>query len=300
MNQALRKRARRAGSLGWLLAIAGLILAPGIRATQQSGNTGPVLLPRTEVRLLSAAASGVTYKLYVSLPPGYAKGTSRYPVVVLLDADYSFGIARNITEHLSDRGDLQETILIGVGYGGPDRYRLHRTRDYTPTHVATGGYGPEYQKVSGGAPAFRDLLAKRILPFVDRSYRTIPGDRTLVGHSYGGLFGSFVLFTKPELFSRYVLVSPSLWYDNRVAFGIEKTFRESHSALPARVYWAVGEREINETRSMVADLENFVGQVEGHEYASLVSRRETLDNETHNSVFPRALSNGLRFVFEAR
>jgi predicted alpha/beta superfamily hydrolase len=118
----------------------------------------------------------------------------------------------------------------------------------------TGGYGPEYQKVSGGGPKFRDFLERELIPWVDREYRTVPGDRTLVGHSYGGLFSSWVLVTKPELFQRYVVVSPSLWYDDHLVSGLEERYAASHRRLSARVYLCVGSRE-GDHRDMVGDLE---------------------------------------------
>jgi predicted alpha/beta superfamily hydrolase len=34
------------------------------------------------------------------------------------------------------------------------------------------------------------------------------------GHSYGGLFGAYVLTTRPDMFRTYILSSPSLWFDN--------------------------------------------------------------------------------------
>ncbi|MGE0640043.1 MAG: alpha/beta hydrolase [Thermoanaerobaculia bacterium] len=300
-GSAARGRDRRQRAARRLTALAVVLIAaaaPG--AASPAPAAAPLTLPRTEVRTLRSAANGVDYRLYVSLPPSYTGGTKRYPVVVLLDADYSFALARNIAQHLSDRGDLTELILVGVAYDGPDRYRLHRTRDYTPTFVADGGYGPEYQKVSGGAPRFRDFLAGELLPLVDRSYRTLPGARALVGHSYGGLFGSFVLFTRPELFDRYLLVSPSLWYDRYLVLRLEREFRSRNAGLPVRLYLAVGDREHNASRSMVRDLDGFAAQITAHRYGGLVLRHQTLDDETHNSVFPRALSNGLRFLFEGR
>ena len=88
-------RDRRARLFGWSIVIAGLVLvAPRALATEQDGSAAAVSLPRTEVRFLSSG-NGIEYKLYVSLPTSYARGEGkRYPVVVLLDADYSFGIAR--------------------------------------------------------------------------------------------------------------------------------------------------------------------------------------------------------------
>src|SRR5436305_2556936 len=131
---------------------------------------------RTEQRSLTSKTNGIEYKLYISLPHSYGKGGKRFPVVYLLDADYSFLIARNITDHLAERDDLQELILVGIAYGGPPQYRLNRTRDYTPTFVPTGGYGPEMQKVSGGGLKFRTFLEHELIPFIDATYATVAGD----------------------------------------------------------------------------------------------------------------------------
>jgi uncharacterized protein len=256
----------------------------------------PVTLPETEVRTLaSKRVPGVTYKLYVSLPHDYATSGRSYPVVYLLDADYSFAIARNVVEHLSDRGNLKQLILVGIAYGGPLQYRLNRTRDYTPWFVPTGGYGPEYQKHSGGGPAFRAFLAEELLPFVERTYRTAP-ERTLVGHSYGGLFSSWVAFTTPSLFTHYLIVSPSLWYDGRFMFGLEEAFAKAHRERPGKIFFSVGANEGNAERDMVRDLEQFARQVERRRYAGLSTRAHVFPDENHNSVFPSALSRGLRFL----
>lgn len=260
----------------------------------------PLVLEHTEVRTLASRHAGVGYKLYVGLPESYAESDERYPVVYLLDADYSFLLARNITQHLSQRDDLDEVLLVGIAYDGPLRYRLNRTRDYTPTHVPTGGYGPEYQKVSGGGESFRRFLAEELQPFIDRTYRTRPGETTLVGHSYGGLFGTWVLLTEPELFSRYILVSPSLWYDDHLPLRLEAELAERRDSLPARVYFCVGSREVNSQRDMIADLRRFTARLEERGYEGLELRVEVFDDETHNSVFPTGLGRGLRYVHRGR
>lgn len=265
--------------------------------TVSTADPSPVTLPRTEVQgLPSSHVDGVTYKLYVSLPRGYQAGTAQYPVVYLLDADYSFAIARNIAEHLADRNDLPPLLLVGIAYEGPPRYRVHRTRDYTPTHMPTGGYGAEAQQYSGGAPAFQRFLKDELIPFVDQTYRTAD-ERTLVGHSYGGLFGTWVAFTTPDLFDHYLLVSPSLWYDDRTVFALEARFSEAQDSLPASLYFAVGALERNSQRDMPADLRLFTRRIAQRSYRGLTLYTEVLDNETHNSVFPRALSNGLRTLY---
>lgn len=260
----------------------------------------PVRLPRTEVRLLpSSRVEGVTYRLDIGLPRGYAEGSERYPVVYLLDSDYAFAIARNVVEHLADRDRISWAIVVGIGYEEPLRYRENRTRDYTPTHVPTGGYGPEYQRHSGGGPAFRAFLEEELVPFVDRTYRTTD-ERVLVGHSYGGLFGAWSALTAPALFDHHLLVSPSLWYDDGIVFEVEEAFARSGESPSGTLYLAVGAREGDARLDMVGDLRALGRRLERRGHPDLALRVEVLDGETHDSVFPRALSNGLRTIFGSR
>ena len=247
----------------------------------------PLVVERAEVRQLVSKENGVAYKVYVALPHGYGEKGKRFPVVYVLDADYSFLIARNVADHLAERNHLRELIVVGIAYDGPAQYRLNRTRDYTPKFSPTGGYGPEYQKVSGGGPKFRAFLEKELIPFVDRSYATLPRERCLVGHSYGGLFAAWMLVTKSVLFDRYVIVSPSLWYDDAWIFQ-----QVPSQTLGARVYMAAGS---SEDPVMAADLRKLAARIKAQALDA-----DVLADETHNSIFPRALSNGLRFVFEGR
>ncbi|HUO85128.1 MAG TPA: alpha/beta hydrolase-fold protein [Thermoanaerobaculia bacterium] len=260
----------------------------------------PLTVERAELRTLSSKINGVEYKLYVSLPHGHGTPGKRFPVIYTLDADYSFLIVRNITDHLSERNDLDEVIVVGIAYGGPLHYRLNRTRDYTPVFVPDGGYGPEYQKVSGGGPRFLQVIEKEIIPLIDASYDTLEGDRTLSGHSYGGLFTVWTMLSRPDLFQRYIAVSPSLWYDDDLMMRVEETFAKSHRALPVRAYFSVGSREGSAERRMVTDLQRLVKRLESRGYEGLALSSRIMDDETHNSVYPGAISDGLRFVFESR
>jgi len=281
-------------------AAACVIVVAAAGAGRPAAAQSAYALPHTEVRRLHSARLDREVVLYVSLPRHYAETAARYPVLFTLDADYAFALAHNIVEHFVDRGDLPPLIVVGLAYEGASQdiptYRRHRTRDYTPTHTLEGGYGPEFQAVSGGGEAHLAALAEEVLPYVDREFRTRPEDRTLVGHSYGGLFSTYALLTRPELFRRYIIVSPSLWYDRRVAFRIERAFARSHRRLDARVFLSVGGLE-NGGYRMVSDLLAFERVLRSRHYAGLRIVRHVFPGETHNSVFPAALSRGLRAVF---
>jgi predicted alpha/beta superfamily hydrolase len=248
----------------------------------------PVDLARTERFEIVARSNDVRYDVRVALPRSFATSTRRFPLLLMLDADYSFPAAHAIVNHLTDRNRLPEQVVVAVGYPGADdrdTYRRERTRDYTPWHSADGGYGPEFQKLSGGGPRFLAFLEQELLPLLGTKYRTT-GDRTLVGHSYGALFGAWVLARGDGAFRRFILVSPSLWYAER------KLFAEGVSPRSAEVYLAVGAMEGGD-HDMAGDLRRFYELVRTKTNATI----EVWPEQNHDTVFPFALSNGLRFVW---
>ena len=262
----------------------------------------PLVLRNAEMRDLHSGITGADYRLYIGLPRGYETSERRYPVLYLLDADYSFLIVRNIVEHFTDRGNLPPMIVIGIAYPkgieDPAYYRRNRTRDYTPTHTLEGGYGPAFQRFSGGGPAFRDFLGDELIPFVDGEYRTT-ATRGLSGHSYGGLFTSFVMLTRPELFSRYLIVSPSYWYDEGVIFELEETYAAAHDDLAAHAVFTVGafENQPENGRAMVDDMLRLRDRIAGRGFAGFSSTVQVFEGETHNSVYPGAITRSLLAAF---
>ena len=134
----------------------------------------PFAIPDTDVLKLRSHATGQDYEIRVAAPPGYAKSGKTYATIYMLDADYSFSLVRNIVQHFVERENLPPMILVGIAYPGAaaDRsiYRTSRTRDYTPSFVADGGYGPEFQRYSGGASKFADFIALELMPLIAERY----------------------------------------------------------------------------------------------------------------------------------
>ncbi|MGA9827671.1 MAG: alpha/beta hydrolase-fold protein [Rhodanobacteraceae bacterium] len=263
----------------------------------------PFVLPNTEVTTLTSRRNGHEYVLYISLPRDYATHPERrYPVIYTLDADYAFPLVTTICGHFADRGDVPALIVVGIAYPGGiadiDSYHRNRTRDYTPTHTLKGGYGRKIQTLSGGGPAFLKFITGELLPYVESHYRADPKNRTLVGHSYGGLFGTYVLLTQPKAFRNYVLVSPSLWYDDKVALRMEAAYARVHDDLPARVYFVVGsyENQPQHGRAMVDDMRELLNRLQRRGYPHFDGVGRVLDRETHNSIFPAGVTRGLRVV----
>lgn len=154
-----------------------------------------VTLSNTEVKYLQSRINKVNYRLYISLPKGYNKNNT-YPVIYLLDSDYSFAIAHNLFDHLSDRKDLPKAILVAIGYDNqtivPDyddtstlsNYKINRTRDYTPIKsISSDGYGTEYNQFSGNASKFKQFFKNELMPYINAEY-SVDGNNTIIGHSF--------------------------------------------------------------------------------------------------------------------
>jgi predicted alpha/beta superfamily hydrolase len=279
--------------------IAGLA-ALSIALVPAMASGRPFAIPDTEVRAMHSANTGADYELFIAMPSDYGKSSKSYPVVYMLDADYSFALVRNVVRHFVERDNLPPMILIAIAYPGAvssrEVYKLNRTRDYTPVYAPDGGYGAEYQKVSGGAEKFRAFIAKELVPYVERNFRVDPVDRTIIGHSYGGLFATYVLLTEPALFKRYIIVSPSLWYANRIALTMEEQAAASGPRPNARVFLSVGELEDS---TMPNDLTALFKKLKSRGNPSLELTLRIFEGERHNSVFPAAVTRGLLTVFDA-
>jgi predicted alpha/beta superfamily hydrolase len=156
--------------------------------------------------------------LIVWLPPGYDKEKrKRYPVLYLHDGQNLFDGATSYipgqewrvdetAQMLVANGELKPLIIVGIYNAGNDRID-----EYTPT--------PDAQVKQGGkADLYGRMLIEELKPFIDSQYRTQHGPEAtgLGGSSLGGLVSLYLGLKYPQVFGRLAVVSPSVWWDNRV------------------------------------------------------------------------------------
>jgi len=275
----------------------------------------PYTLSHTEVHVLQSATLGRRYPLLVSLPRDYASsGERRYPVLYITDVNYAFPLVRSIGAMVGDKGaGLEDFILVGLGYAEGDTPPYSRRRDYTPTRNGPRDTEPDESgrpALHGEAEAYRRFIAEEVFPFVEAHYRTDPARRIFAGHSYGALFGAHVLLTEPRMFERYILSSPSLWFDERVMLERESRYALGHTDLPAKVFFAIGsfetvkpgsnDRRYYRTRDMIADLRLFETRLASRRYPSLTMDSTIVADEDHLSAYPVAITRGLRWALPGR
>ena len=135
----------------------------------------------------------------VALPFGSTAGSEPLPVIYVLDPAFNFLTTTAATAWLATAsrlagGDFPPTVVVGVGYPTDDLGAImaRRARDLTPTdgRAPEGLSLPPFPLGLGGAARFLDALVSEVMPQVEASHPADPADRTLVGHSFGGLFGA--------------------------------------------------------------------------------------------------------------
>lgn len=159
----------------------------------------------------------------------------------------------------------------------------------TPTKYAVKDF-----PLSGGGPEFAEFIRSELIPFVDKNYRTIEGDRMISGHSFGGLFAGYAMLKHPDLFKRYLIVGPSFWFDNSVIFKYELEYVTNHTDLPFRVHISAGERE---TDRMKSDVLKLAETLRARNYPNLSIESHIFEDESHWSLFPIAFTKGIRYLF---
>lgn len=246
------------------------------------GNRSSFLYNTTEQNIYSESVND-TFRILVSLPDNYSLNEQKYPVLYVLDGDIAFGMAASIARYLQIGDNIPELIIVGIGYGSIDKSAGEkRKRDYRPTSA-------------NGAENFLSFLEEELIPHIDSNYRTVPDDRTINGYSIGGLFGLYSLFTKPEIFSRYILGSPSLSWDDYSIFKYEENSPGKISDKKINIFISVGSEEPDE--KYFNPIDNLVTQMQERKYSGVKLEAKVFDGSTHLAGPPESLTHGLLSVF---
>jgi predicted alpha/beta superfamily hydrolase len=248
------------------------------------------VIPRSEVRTLPVNAAGRHYALFVGLPVSYAtEPNKRYPVVYVTDGYWDFQKITALHGPLVYDKYAPEFITVGLGYAGENlNYGALRLWELSPLNAGTP---PD---ASGHARDFLDTIEKVFIPLIDKEYRTDPKQRVLGGASLGGLFTLYSMFTKPDLFSGYIAVTPAVAAGDGWLLKYEEEFAKAGKSLSARLYMTVGG---NEATGYVAPILRMNQRFAPGKYPKLAYEFRIIDGERHAGNQTESYNRGLRFVF---
>lgn len=165
-------------------------------------------------------------KYWVQLPNNYNK-EKKYPVVYILDGDTHLPTVALVQNYYSG-GFTPDMILVGISN------QQHRTRDLTISKI-TSRQGGAFNFETGGAKKFTQFIKNELIPHIDNKFSTT-SYRTLIGHSFGGLFTINTLVHHPYIFNNYLAIDPSLDWDNQKLIKEAKLLLKNNSYQNKQLY----------------------------------------------------------------
>jgi len=220
-------------------------------------------------------------RLNIYLPEDYSSD-STYPVIYLLD-----GSANEDFIHIAGLVQfcnfpwvniLPKSIVVGIE-------NVDRKRDFTfPTTIVAD---KKDFPTTGYSKKFIAFIENELQPFIQTNYKT-NYDRMLIGQSLGGLLASEILYTKPQLFSKYLIVSPSLWWDNESLLKQKPLLLSASSNISAEVFIAVGK----EGDVMENDAKQLVTILKNSNQKNVRVHFQYFSEENHATIFHNAVYKG--------
>ncbi len=194
-----------------------------------------------------------TRRVWALLPYNYYETQKSYPVLYLQDAQNLFAEGSEygnweIDKKLSILAEYGrgEVIIIAVEHGGENRMKEYM---FETNSLVLQGDGKKYIR----------FITDTLKPFIDNKYRTLKDrDNTGIGgSSLGGLISIYGGFLYPEVYSKLMIFSPSLWAVPKINFPMLKFY----NPFKIKVYLYGGEKEgsqmIEKMRSFKKLMDNY-------------------------------------------
>lgn len=229
---------------------------------------------------IQSKALGETRTLNIYLPDGYTTDSiAKYPTIYLLDgsADEDFIHVAGLVQFANFPwvNLLPKSVVIGIA-------NVDRRRDFTyPTTIEKD---KKDYPTTGHSEKFRAFLEEELQPFIQKKYSSHPS-KTIIGQSLGGLLATEILFKKPTLFTHYVIVSPSLWWDNESLLTQKPAFLQPDFQQRTSVYVAVG----NEGTIMETDAKRLVDLLKKAFPNTIKTNFHYFADENHATIFHLAV-----------
>ncbi|WP_179354732.1 alpha/beta hydrolase [Winogradskyella vidalii] len=259
---------------------------------------------------------GTEYMIKVTLPLNYDESKS-YKSVYYLDG---FGMSdivlgANSILNIYDK-KIEDLVFIGISYSGSrSDWIKFRTFDYTPIKFKSIGNESQIDTLSkikikktyktegyemnenntGGGKEFLKFIEEKIIKLVNSKYKNLSSSRTIIGHSFGGLFTTYALQNRPNLFKNYIIISASLSM-NSYELVKDKHFEILNNyQSKLRVFNCYGGLEPNITKE---SNDIFTKKISQEKFSNINYKFQIYNNEGHTSILKDAIYDGLKFIYQ--
>lgn len=261
------------------------------KSAQKTENSKPFVLGTIEE--INSKELGEKRILNIYLPEGYAANdTITYPVTYLLDgsADEDFihvvGLFQFNNFSWIDR--VPKSIIVGIANND-------RKRDFT--YPTTNKTDKKKNPTSGQSAKFISFIETELQTFIEKKYKT-NSSKTIIGQSLGGLLATEILLKNSNLFTKYIIISPSIWWDNGSI--LNYNFPTNDSKIPKNldIYIGVGKEGLAPTQMphvMEVDANLLYEKLKKSKNMHVFF--DYLPQEDHATVTHQAIFNALRLLY---
>ncbi len=247
------------------------------------------------IEQLYSSVLGENRILNIYLPDDYnEKDTARYPVIYVLDGsiDEDFlhivGIVQYNNFPWINR--VPKSIVVGIA-------NVDRKRDFTsPTSFEID---KKHAPSSGGSAKFMDFIEEELQPFINKKFKTTE-NKTIIGQSLAGLLATEVLFSKPYLFDKYIIVSPSLWWNDGSLLRLTPEILTEKYNHKTDIYIGVGKEGLTpglDSHVMEVDANLLFDKIKQRKNKNISVYFDYLPNENHATVTHPAVFNAFRILY---
>ena len=142
----------------------------------------------------------------------------------------------------------------------------------------------------------KEFIEKELQPYIEKKYRTTTS-KTIIGESLGGLLATEILIKKPTLFSKYIIVSPSLWWDNGSLLNQASDILQDNFPQKTDIYIGCGKEGLGPSdipHVMEVDANLLAEKIKNSKSKSVNVYFDYLPQEDHATIEHQAVYNAFR------
>ena len=154
---------------------------------------------------------------------------------------------------------------------------------------------------------FYVFIQQDVKPYIEQHFDINKEKQYFFGHSFGGLFGLYVLFHQPDLFQYYTLASPSLWWGNGSFLPQNELWisqKPSHILITLGYYEEHPEEDPNMTEEQLQRINQRkqMRTINAHQLAEILEKQGnsvefiSIPNKNHGGSIPDAIKHCLEQV----
>lgn len=223
--------------------------------------------------------------LNISLPQNYDK-TKSYPVMYILDGSMNEDFLHlvGLQQFFNMSFKMPDFIIVGIA-------NVDRKRDFT-FHTDLKDLQKDYP-TTGHSDKFIQFVEDELQPYIEKNYKTNK-TKYVIGQSLGGLVATEILLNKPQLFTDYFIISPSLWWDDESLYNNATKLISQQKDDERFVYISVGKQE---HPMMVKEADGLYQILKNSGKKNLKLEYKLMTDDDHATILHKSVYEGFLKLF---